>query len=136
MTPRKSVLFVCTHNSARSFMAEYLGRERYPGIIFKSAGVHPLGPDPAAAAVLKEDGIDTKDHRPSTVGSLSGDSFDLVVFLCPNAMKTTYSLPKSKNTMLREFQVPAGGPERVPGFRELREELKVFIDEVVEIIQN
>jgi arsenate reductase (thioredoxin) len=117
-------------------MAEYIGRSGYPDIIFRSAGVYPLGPDPAAVAILKEEGIDPNEHRPSTIGSYSGDSFDLVVFLCPAAMKSVYSLPKSKDKMLREFRVPGGGQDRLSGFRELRENLKVFIDEIVEVIEN
>lgn len=117
-------------------MAEYIGRSGYPDIIFKSAGVYPIEPDPAAVAVLREEGIDTKEHRPSTIGSFSGESFDLVVFLCPTAMNSAYTLPNSKDTILREFRVPAGGSDRLSGFRELRENLKVFIDEIVEVIRN
>ncbi|MBN1432002.1 MAG: arsenate reductase ArsC [Methanomicrobiaceae archaeon] len=136
MSSEKSVLFVCTHNSARSFMAEYLGRSKYLEITFRSAGIRPLGPEPAAVAVLREEGIDTDGHRPATIGSFSGEHFDLVVFLCPNAMKLAYSYPSSKDIILREFRVPAGGTDRLTGFRELRDNLKVFIDEIVEVIQN
>ena len=136
VTRKRSVLFVCVHNSARSFMAEYIGRAKYPDISFKSAGIHPLAPDPEAVAVLKEDGIHPEGHPPRTIGSLSGENFDLVVFLCRDAMKLAYSLPESKEVMLREFRVPSGGASRVSGFRELREDLKVFIDEVAEIIER
>ena len=117
-------------------MAECLGRSKYPEITFRSAGIRPLGPDPAAVAVLREEGIDTDDHMPATIGSFSGEHFDLVVFLCPNAMKLAYSYPSSKDIILREFRVPAGGNDRLTGFRELRDNLKVFIDEIVEVILN
>lgn len=117
-------------------MAEYTGRAKYPEITFRSAGIHPLGPDPAAVAVLNEEGIDTSGHRPSTIGSFSGEYFELVVFLCPNAMKLAYSLPKSKEVIFREFRVPAGGADPYSGFRELRDSLEVFIDEIVEVIQD
>jgi len=136
MNSGKSILFICTHNSARSFMAGYLGQARYPGITFRSAGIHPLCPDPAAVAVLNEENIDTSGHRPSTIGSFSGEYFELIVFLCPNAMKLAWSLPKSKEVILREFRVPAGGADHLSGFRELRDSLKVFIDEIVEVIQD
>lgn len=135
MKREKSVLFVCTHNSARSFMAEYIGRKIYPDITFKSAGIYPLGPDPAAVAVLKEEGIDPEGHRPAAIGTYSGESFDLIVFLCPYAMKAAYSLPKSEEIILHEISVPGGGSGNLSGFRELRDSLKVFIDEIVETIK-
>ena len=135
MKREKSVLFVCTHNSARSFMAEYIGRKIYPDITFKSAGIYPLGPDPAAVAVLREDGIDPEEHRPSTIGSYSGNCFDLIVFMCPHAIKAAYSLPDSKEIILHEVSVPAGGTGNLSGFRKLRDKLKVFIDEIVKTIK-
>lgn len=135
MNGDRSILFICTHNSVRSFMAEYIGRSKYPDIVFRSAGIYPLEPDPAAVAVLKEDDIDPGDHRPSTIGSCSGECFDLIVFMCPHAMRNAYSLPKSKGIILHEVSVPAGGTGNLSGFRELRDNLKVFIDEIAETIR-
>ncbi|MDD2834568.1 MAG: arsenate reductase ArsC [Methanothrix sp.] len=56
---KKEVLFLCTHNSARSQMAEGLLRaiygERYNA---HSAGTEPTFVDPRAVLVMKEIGID------------------------------------------------------------------------------
>lgn len=132
--PKRAILFVCTHNSARSFMAEYLARSKYPDIIFRSAGIYPVNPDPGAVAVLKEEGIDTGDHVPKTLGSLSGERFDLVIFLCRSAMNAAYSVPQGK-VILADFTIPSGR-DRLTGFRELKDELKIFIDEIVETIRS
>lgn len=136
MNKDQSVLFICMHNSARSFMAEYIGRSKYPQITFKSAGVHPLGPDPAAVAVLKEDEINTEGHRPCTIGSFSEEYFDMAVFLCPGAMKLAYSFPFAKDVILREFRIPYGEGGQLSVYRELKNNLKIFIDDIVKNIQN
>jgi arsenate reductase len=56
---KREVLFLCTHNSARSQMAEGLLRaiygERYNA---HSAGTEPTFVDPRAVLVMKEIGID------------------------------------------------------------------------------
>lgn len=87
-----NILFLCTHNSARSILAEavlnHLGRGKYIGY---SAGSSPRGnqqPNPLGLQVLQTAGI-------STVGlySKSWDEFalpnapqmDLVITVCDNA---------------------------------------------------
>lgn len=61
---KKSVLFVCTHNSARSQMAEgYLRaryRERFNAF---SAGTRATSVHPPAIAVMEERGIDIPGQR-------------------------------------------------------------------------
>lgn len=64
---KKKVLFLCTHNSARSQMAEGLLRamhgDRYEAY---SAGVAATTVDPRAVLVIKEMGIDIYGQRPKT----------------------------------------------------------------------
>ncbi|MDP3563350.1 MAG: arsenate reductase ArsC, partial [Methanoregula sp.] len=61
---KKKILFICTHNSARSQMAEgYMNAkygERYE--VF-SAGTEVTRVHPMAIAVMKEIGIDISGHR-------------------------------------------------------------------------
>jgi len=61
---KKSVFFLCTHNSARSQMAEALLRSRY-GDWYEpySAGVVATSVDPRAVLMMKEMGIDISGQR-------------------------------------------------------------------------
>jgi arsenate reductase (thioredoxin) len=65
---KKKVLFICTHNSARSQMAEGLLRalrgDRYN---VHSAGTEPAGIHPFAVQAMAEIGIDIKNHRSKKV---------------------------------------------------------------------
>ena len=87
-----NVLFLCTHNSARSILAEatlnHIGNGRFKGY---SAGSSPRDnqqPNPMALQVLREAGISTEGAR-----SKSWDEFaapgapqlDLVITVCDNA---------------------------------------------------
>jgi protein-tyrosine-phosphatase len=81
-----AVLFACSRNAVRSPMAEALlkflaGRRVY----VVSAGVRAGEPDPFAAAVMEELGIDLAAHRPRSLEELDDISFDLIVSLSPEA---------------------------------------------------
>ena len=81
-----AVLFACSKNAVRSPMAAALlkhlaGRRVY----VVSAGVRAGEPDPFAAAVMDELGIDISQHKPQTLAELGDSSFDLIVSLSPEA---------------------------------------------------
>ena len=65
---KQKVLFVCTHNSARSQMAEGFLRELY-GKHFDvcSAGTHPSPVNPCAVEVMKEKNIDLSHHTSKSI---------------------------------------------------------------------
>ncbi|MEX0667489.1 MAG: helix-turn-helix domain-containing protein, partial [Acidimicrobiia bacterium] len=74
----RSVLFVCTHNSARSQYAAAAWR-RQTGGAADSAGTHPaLRVHPRAIQVAKERGVDLAECQPKGYESLDS-AFDLVV---------------------------------------------------------
>jgi arsenate reductase (thioredoxin) len=87
-----SVLFLCTHNSARSILAEallnQLGQGRFIG---HSAGSTPRvngQPNPLALATLQEAGIDTAGLRSKSWNMFLGPKappVDLVITVCGNA---------------------------------------------------
>jgi len=66
----KKVLFICTHNSDRSHMAEgfmnALYTDRYTAF---SAGTEPSNVSPYAVRIIQEIGIDISDHRSKSVRS-------------------------------------------------------------------
>lgn len=82
---KRKVLFVCTHNSARSQMAEeYLRKLSGENFEVKSAGLEPGSLNPHVVALLKEDGIDISGKPTVDVFDLfkSGEQFDYVITVC------------------------------------------------------
>ncbi|MEO3774783.1 ArsR family transcriptional regulator [Micromonospora sp. B9E7] len=87
-TPRLSVLFVCTGNSARSPIAEALLWHHTNGQVeVTSAGSRPKPHlHPNAARVLREEfSLDITDQRPRHWDTLTGRRFDYVISLCDKA---------------------------------------------------
>lgn len=94
MDPAKSrfrLMFLCTGNSARSIMAEYLAR-RYAGRRFEvfSAGSHPKpAPNPLALKTLRDHfQIDATDARSKSWEEFRGVEFDFVITLCDHARES------------------------------------------------
>lgn len=83
---RTSVLFVCTHNSARSIMAEALLRDR-GGSAYEafSAGTEATEIRPLTLQVLNEAGISTQGLRSKSYREYLGRSFDYVITVCDAA---------------------------------------------------
>jgi len=79
----RSVLFLCVANSARSQMAEGLGRRILgPGVRAQSAGSHPAAVHPLAIRAMKEIGIDISGHESKSVKTIDPASVDTVITLC------------------------------------------------------
>jgi arsenate reductase len=90
------VLILCTGNSARSIMAEYLLRAKGNGRFETfSAGAKPTGRvNPLALWVLKEHyGIDAAAARSKSWDEFQGVSFDLVITVCDNAKESCPVFP-------------------------------------------
>jgi arsenate reductase len=85
------VLFLCTGNSARSILAEFLLREMAPERfeVF-SAGAQPTGVvNPLATKVLAECfGIDASSARSKSWEEFKDVAFDLVITVCDNARES------------------------------------------------
>ena len=84
-------LFLCTGNSARSILGEYLLR-RLGGARFQvfSAGSFPTGKvNPLAVQVLKDGyNIDATDARSKSWEEIKDVEFDFVVTVCDNARES------------------------------------------------
>ena len=84
MRDRKpSVLFLCVANSARSQMAEGLGRMLFGDrATVQSAGSQPSRVNPYAIEVMKELGADLASHASKSVDTIDPASVDTVITLC------------------------------------------------------
>jgi len=79
----RHILFLCVANSARSQMAEGIGRSLAPpGVTVSSAGSEPAFVRPQAIQVLKEIGVDISGHRSKGLETIEADSVEAVVTLC------------------------------------------------------
>ena len=82
---KKSILFVCVHNSARSQMAEAF-LKKYAGDRFdvESAGLEPGKLNPIVVEVMKEVGIDISQNKTKSVFDFykQGKQYDYVITVC------------------------------------------------------
>lgn len=94
LRPRLRVLFLCTHNSARSQMAEgilrQLGGDR---VEVASAGTEATRVHPLAVREMAERGIDISGQRSKLMNEFLGERFDYVVTVCDNARETCPIFP-------------------------------------------
>lgn len=139
---KKKVLFLCTHNSARSQMAEGLLRAMH-GEEFEafSAGVVATSVDSRAVPVMKEIGIDISGQRSKTYQEYEGTIFDLAITVCDRAreacpicstrLELPSSWPKAREVIHRSFEDPAvavgSEEEQLLAFRRVRDEIKDWI---------
>ena len=129
---KKKVLFLCTHNSVRSQMAEGLLRalfdDRYE---VYSAGTQPTEVNPYAVNVMTEIGIDISGHEAKNVEKYIGEEFDYVITVCDNAKETCPIFPKGKKNIHKGFEDPSsfiGNEQEVlDKFRQLRNEITGWI---------
>jgi arsenate reductase len=134
MPDKKSVLFVCTGNSARSQMAEGLLRhEGADSYCVSSAGTHPTHVRPEAVAVMKEVGIDISGHCSKSVDQFVGQQFDYVITVCDNAKKTCPMFRGMAERLHWSFEDPAelegSDEQRRAAFRKVRDEIRARISE-------
>jgi len=128
VTPRR-VLFLCTHNSARSQMAEGLLRELGgSGFEAHSAGTEATHVRPLAIRAMQEIGIDIGAQRSKALDEYAGQPFDLVVTVCDEAREACPYFPGARAQIHWSLPDPskATGTEesRLAVFRGVRDELR------------
>lgn len=133
---RPLVLFVCTHNSARSLMAEGYLRARYGRLAeAASAGTEPGSVHPMAVAVMAEIGIDISGHRPTLIDEVSGRHPAIVVTVCDAARQACPFVPGAGITIHAAYPDPSacnGSTEECREiFRMVRDGIVSWIDHVL-----
>jgi arsenate reductase (thioredoxin) len=133
----RTVLFICTHNSARSQMAEGLVNALYSKVLTaKSAGTKPGQVHPLAIKVMAELDIDISTQRSKGLIEFKEQQFDYVVMVCSNASDICPFFPGGKEQIHHGFDDPSEvvGTEqdRLAAFRKSRNEInKWIIDNLV-----
>jgi arsenate reductase (thioredoxin) len=128
------VLFLCTHNSARSQMAEgllrYLAGDRFE---VHSAGTEATSVRPEAIAAMSEVGSDISGQESKTLERYMGEPFDYVVTVCDDANEACPVFPGAENLLHWSFQDPSRAEgseeERLEVLRKVREEIQARISE-------
>jgi arsenate reductase len=133
MVEKKTVLFVCTHNSARSAMAEGL-LNRLQGSRFRafSAGSDPSPVNPFAVRVMAEIGIHIGGHHPTHVDGFADQPIDLVVTLCDGARQACPVFLGAAETRHHGFPDPAAATgsdgEKLVAFRAVRDAIRAWLE--------
>jgi arsenate reductase len=129
MNQKQRVIFICTHNSARSQMAEgllrHLAGDRYE--VF-SAGTQSTRVNPLAVKAMAEKGIDISHHTSDHIDKYMGMQFDYVITVCDNAKETCPYFPTNKTQWHWSFEDPSTAvgteEERLAKFREIRDQIE------------
>lgn len=124
---KQRVLVLCTHNSARSQMAEGFLRQM-AGDRFEvaSAGTEQTEVRPEAIQAMKRYGIDISGHRSKTLDRFLGETWDYVITVCDEANEACPVFPGAKHRLHWSFEDPSAvhGPGRQAAFNRSAEALK------------
>lgn len=128
---RSRVLFLCTHNSARSQMAEgllgHLAGDRFEPF---SAGTEATHVRPEAIEVMREFGVDISGQRSETLDRYLGEPFDYVVTVCDDANEACPVFPGAKRRLHWSLPDPSAvtGEGRMGTFRAVRDRVRALIE--------
>ena len=132
------VLFVCTHNSARSQIAEALLRD-YGGADFEvlSAGTEVSQINAYAVRVLADLGIDWSAARSKPITEYLDQRFDYVITVCDRARQTCPVFPGSENTLHWGLDDPSEvegtDEEKLAAFRQTQLDVSTRLRPFIEV---
>ncbi len=130
---KRRVLFICTHNSARSQMAEgllrHLGNERFE--VF-SAGTEATLVRPMAIQAMAELGIDISHQHSKTLDRYLGEPLDDVITVCDTAAEACPVFPGATRRRHWSFEDPSKATgsetEQLKVYRQVRDEIRSRIE--------
>jgi arsenate reductase len=120
------VLVLCTHNSARSQMAEgflrALGGDRF---VVASTGAVATAVHPLATRVMEEVGVDLRGHTSKPLDVFLGDPWDYVITVCDQAAERCPVFPGRASRIHWSFEDPSAATgsetDRLAVFRRVRD---------------
>ena len=129
-TPPIRVLFLCTHNSARSQMAEellrHIGGEKF---VVASAGTMATRVHPLAIRAMANVGLDISGARSKHLNEYIGDDFDYVITVCDSANESCPIFPGDPQRIHWSFPDPSAAEgteeERLKAFEKIRNEINM-----------
>jgi arsenate reductase len=128
MSEKARVLFLCTHNSARSQMAEgllrHLAGDRFEA---HSAGTEATHVRPLAIRAMNEIGVDISEQESKTLERYLGEPFDYVITVCDDANEACPYFPGAKKRLHWSLPDPSAAKgseeERLAVFLSVRDQL-------------
>jgi arsenate reductase len=131
---RVRVLFLCTHNSARSQMAEgllrHLAGDRFEA---HSAGTEATHVRLLAIRAMDETGVDITGQESKTLDRYLEEPFDYVITVCDDANEACPFFPGAKNRLHWSLEDPSRAEgsedERLAIFRKVRDEIRDRIEQ-------
>jgi arsenate reductase len=136
MTRKKRVLFICTHNSARSQMAEgFLRSMAGDRLEVASAGTEQTRVHPLAIAAMADVGVDISGHTSKTLERFEHEPWDYVITVCSKAAESCPVFAAPATHLAWDFEDPskAAGTEdeRLEVFRKVRNEIRTRLEDFV-----
>ena len=134
----KRVLILCTGNSCRSQMAEYIWNQLGGSAwVAHSAGSHPAGyVHPLAIEVMKEVDQDLSAAESKHADQFVNEPIDLVITVCDSAKENCPVFASARESLHWPFRDPADAQgsdeEKRVVFRNVRDQIKQRIEQYLE----
>jgi arsenate reductase (thioredoxin) len=130
---KKRILFICTHNSARSHMAEgllrALGGDQFEAF---SAGTEATLVRPLAMKAMAEVGIDISKQQSKTLERYLNQPFDEVITVCDTAAEACPLFPGAAKMHHWSFPDPSKATgseeEQLAVYRRVRDAIRARIE--------
>lgn len=138
---RGRVLFLCTHNSARSQMAEGILRHLAGDTVeVASAGTEVTRVHPLAIRTMEARGIDLSGQRSKHLDEFLGQPLDYVITVCDNAGETCPFFPGAPERLHWSIPDPARAQgdekEREAAFQRAADDLLTRIRDLLPLLQR
>jgi arsenate reductase len=130
---KKRVLFICTHNSARSHIAEgllrSLGGDQFEAF---SAGTEATHIRPLAMQAMAELSIDISHQQSKTLERYLNEPFDEVITVCDTAAEACPLFPGAAKMQHWSFPDPSQATgseeEQLAAYRHVRDDIRARIE--------